>query len=117
MMSLRSTLHSYIKEKGYASYEECVRICMEEGYKPSNMERRLRHSESPAIEAVMGTSKRGMSYIKGYRWIEPHPLPKDFSIAGVDFGKDVKNLDALINGIKVPMFALQKEKQTQTPLL
>jgi hypothetical protein len=73
MTSLRSTLNALIKEKGYLSYEEIVRITLEEGYKPSNAERRLRHSESPDIEPVMAVSKRGTSYIKGYIYKDSSP--------------------------------------------
>jgi hypothetical protein len=47
--------------------EEIYSECLELGYKLSNAERRLRHSESPDIEPVMATSKRGTNYIKGYQ--------------------------------------------------
>ena len=49
-----------------------VRICLEEGFKISNGERRLRKSESPNIEPVMKKSKRGTEYIGGYKYIYPH---------------------------------------------
>lgn len=74
MTSLRQQLNNEIKRKGYLSYEEMVKICLEEGYRISNAERRLRKSESPEIEAVMGVSKRGTSYVKGWKQLNPASL-------------------------------------------
>ena len=71
-MSLKNILHEQIQELGYISYEEMVRICLEEGFKISNGERRLRKSESPNIEPVMKKSKRGTEYIGGYKYIYPY---------------------------------------------
>lgn len=67
-MSLRQTLNNLIRERGYVPYEDIVRITLEEGYKLSNAERRLRQSESPMVIPVMGKSRRGTDYIKGYQW-------------------------------------------------
>ena len=67
-MSLRSELNNLIQERVYLPYEEMVRFCIEAGYKVSNAERRLRHSESPNIAPEMAKSKRGTDYIRGYRW-------------------------------------------------
>lgn len=66
--SLRVKLNNLIRERGEVPYEELAKFTNEEGYKLSNMERRLRSSESPEIEPIMGYSKRGTEYIRAYRW-------------------------------------------------
>jgi len=50
-------------------YGEIAQLTAEAGYKCSTAERRLRHSESPDILPVMGTSKKGTPYIKAYKWV------------------------------------------------
>lgn len=67
MTSLKELLNQKIRELGYLSAEQVYKICLEEGYKLSNAERRLRASESPDIEPVMAKSKRGTNYISGYK--------------------------------------------------
>ena len=71
MTSLRQQLNDEIKRRGYVPYEDCLRLTLEEGYRPSNMERRLRKSESPDIEPVMKKSKRGTEYVAGYKYLYP----------------------------------------------
>jgi len=73
-MSLKSILQKRIIDQGQITYEEMVGICLEEGYRVSNGERRLRKSESPHIEPVMKESKRGTDYIAGYKYIKPIPF-------------------------------------------
>ena len=70
-MSLRQTLNNLIRDKGYVPYEEIVRVTLEEGYKISNSERRLRKSESPQVKPIMKLSKRNTEYIGGYKWDVP----------------------------------------------
>lgn len=67
-------------EKGYLSYPDMVQYCLEEGFKPSNGERRLRPSESPNVKAEMKQSKRGTFYISGYRYAPPAPPKPTFRI-------------------------------------
>ena len=69
-MSLKQILNEAVRVNGYLSYEAFVKICLEEGYKISNGERRLRASESPNIKPIMKTSKRGTSYIAEYEYIQ-----------------------------------------------
>lgn len=68
-MSLKSNLNNLIKEKGYITYQEMIEYCVENGYKTSNAERRLRHSESPNVKAIMGKKKSGGYAIIGYQWL------------------------------------------------
>lgn len=69
--SLRVKLNNLIKNAGgkMISIEEINKLCDEWGYKHSNAERRLRASESPQVEAVMGPKKTGGEAIIGYKWI------------------------------------------------
>lgn len=67
-MSLRLILNKEIERRGYLSSEDMTGICLREGYKASNGERRLRKSESPNVETIMKKSKRGTEYIAGYTW-------------------------------------------------
>ena len=69
-------MNENIKSRGQISYGDMVQICMELGYKISNGERRLRKSESPNVEEIMGKSKRGTQYIVGYRW-KPYFAPEN----------------------------------------
>jgi len=73
--SLWNQLNENVQSRGHLSYGEMVQICMELGYKISNGERRLRKSESPNVEEIMGKSKRGTPYIVGYRW-KPYFSPE-----------------------------------------
>jgi len=75
-MSLKSILNNLIRERGEVSYGEIVQISLEEGYKVSNAERRLRKSESPSIDPIMGTGKRGNRYIKAYKWVGQTRVPE-----------------------------------------
>jgi len=45
-----------------------AQVCVEEGYKVSTGERRLRKSDSPNVLSVKAISKRGTPYTKGYRF-------------------------------------------------
>jgi hypothetical protein len=65
--SLRQKLNDLIRSRGEVSYGELCQYVAELGYRVSTAERRLRHSESPDIEPVMKTSKRGTPYISGYK--------------------------------------------------
>lgn len=81
--SLREKLNNIIRGRGEVSYEELAKFTNEEGYKLSNMERRLRSSESPEIEPVMGYSRRGTQYVKAYRWRgAPKPEKPRIEIVG-----------------------------------
>lgn len=68
-MSLRQSLNDLIKSQGYVTYQEVEVFCERGGYKISNAERRLRKSESPMIEAVLGKKKSGGTAIVGYKWV------------------------------------------------
>jgi len=89
-MSLKDTLHNFIKEKGYVTYSELIDLALAEGYRPSNAERRLRElvHEFP-IEAIEKKSKRGSYYICGYRLKETKP---DFSIIPPTLQETAKKL-------------------------
>lgn len=69
--SLRVKLNNLIKNAGgkMIGIEEINKLCDEWGYKHSNAERRLRASESPQVEAVMGPKKTGGEAIIGYKWV------------------------------------------------
>ena len=67
-MSLREHLNTLIKERGHLTYGEMAQICVEEGYKVSTGERRLRESESPFVQSVKKVSKRGSLYTAVYEW-------------------------------------------------
>lgn len=67
--SLKTILNRIIRERGQISYGEFVEICLQEGHKISNGERRLRKSESPSVEPIMAKSKRNTPYIAGYKWV------------------------------------------------
>lgn len=103
MKSLRETLTTYIREHGYASYGEIVQLTLEYGAKLSNAERRLRHSESPNIRAVMGVSKRKTSFIKGYEWKE-EKIPTHLL---VNFGNGTEMIK--INGKEIPIYTAPKK--------
>lgn len=66
MPSLKQILRQTIKEKGYLPINEVYQIANDLNRKQSNAERRLRHSESPEIEAVRDKYQR----VIGYRWLE-----------------------------------------------
>jgi hypothetical protein len=97
-MSLHKTLNNLIRERGYVSYEEIVRITLEEGYKPSNAERRLRQSESPLVIPVMAKSRRGTDYIKGYKWKQGIDYTKD-NIYDAIGRPDLKPTPSAVNAI------------------
>jgi hypothetical protein len=78
-MSLKSQLNNLIKEKGYITYQEMIEFCVENGKKSSNGERRLRRSESPNIQAVMGKKKKGGLAIIGYKWVGEIPHKEDIN--------------------------------------
>lgn len=66
-MSLRQKLNNYIANHGQVSYQ-VLKQMLENGdfgrrYKLSNLERRLRPSESPEVEAVVENGA-----ITAYRW-------------------------------------------------
>ena len=78
IMALKSKLNAYIKVYGEVSYNE-LKDKVENGYfgrkyRVSNMERRLRASESPDIETVMQND-----YIVAYR----HKSPQQYREAKV----------------------------------
>jgi len=64
-ISLKQILQSEIKDRGYLPLDEVHTIASEQGHKQSTAERKLRHSESPTIQAV--ENDKGM--IIGYQWI------------------------------------------------
>lgn len=73
-MSLKTLLHSKIKESGYLSYGDCCQLTVEQEYKVGTMERRLRDLTTkskghiPDIEPVFSIGKRrGGKYISGYK--------------------------------------------------
>ena len=69
-MSLKKILFEAIKNSpDYLTLDQANAICDFNGYKRSNMERRLRPSESPAIIEV----KNDRGCIIGYKYIEPKP--------------------------------------------
>lgn len=57
-----------LSEKGYLSHDDAIAVARRDGYhREAEVERRLRPSESPCVEAVMGFAD-GVSFVKGYRW-------------------------------------------------
>lgn len=80
-MSLKKTIHYYIKNR-YPKifyYHEAVAIARSLGRKESNLERRLRNSESPEIETLYNNGAiMGYRYRKEYLENEArkNPLPK-----------------------------------------
>lgn len=71
MKSLKDQLYDRLLVKGYLSYGEVAQIAVEEGYKVSTAERRLRKSESPYVEPEKKISRRGSQYTAGYKWQPP----------------------------------------------
>lgn len=73
--SLKSILIENIRKFRKLRYEEAVKIAVEEGFRVSNMERRMREiiAESECIRPEYAKSKRGTTYIKGYTYIQPAP--------------------------------------------
>ena len=65
-MSLKRDLHAIIKSLGECSYNYLEKYCGERGYRVSNMERRLRQSESPQVFTVYNLK----GHIIGYKWIK-----------------------------------------------
>lgn len=76
--SLKEKLNDLIREKGEVSYGEIAEIVSVWGYRLSTAERRLRQSESPNVEPIMGYSQRHTEYIKGWKWsgAPKKPAPK-----------------------------------------
>ncbi len=52
-MSLKTKLHTLLKNNGYISLQELENFCHQEHYKLATAERILRPSESPLIQRVM----------------------------------------------------------------
>ena len=82
MTSLKEKANNLIRLKGAVSYREIKALC-ESGYfgrlyKVSNLERRLRKSESPNVESVYENG-----HIKEYRWIGAPIQYKTYRVEGV----------------------------------
>ena len=77
-MSLKDILLNKLKEKGYLSYGELATICVEEGYKVSTGERRLRRDKNnplpKEVKHIEAKSKRNTTYICAYSWNEEKPI-------------------------------------------
>lgn len=72
-MSLKQQLFNLIRDRGYVPYGQIVEFSLEYGAKISAAERRLReltHPENSLIKPIIGKSKKGTSYIKGYEYRE-----------------------------------------------
>ena len=74
--SLKDQLKKLIENRGGVSFGEVANFTMEEGYRVSNMERRMRElcAEGYAY-AIMDVSRRKTSYIKGWTSRKP-PEPQ-----------------------------------------
>lgn len=85
IMGLKETLQTHIRRMNgeIVPYDECdairLRVNYETGenYKQSNMERRLRPSESPEVETV---KKKG--FITGYYW-KKKPYPSQMKLGSL----------------------------------
>ena len=83
-MSLKDRLKKLIETKGEISFGELATFTAEEGYRVSNMERRMRElcSEGHA-HAIMGLSRRKTEYITGWSFKKPAPKPiKKYTFEG-----------------------------------
>ena len=114
-MSLKDSLLQLLKSRGQLSYSEMVNVCLEDGMKISNGERRMRElcNEEP-IAPVMKKSKRGGEYIGGWemkpnRWelkgnkiVFDYPPQKDESIT--------------IGTHTIQIFAPRKETKNNLPI-
>ena len=69
--SLKQILMEELVDKKYISIERAHQIAKSNGHSESNAERRLRHSESPSVEALRNTK----GYITGYRLVDTPPPP------------------------------------------
>lgn len=86
MKSLKNKLQLLIRERGEISYGDMAQFVVEEGYKISTAERRLRglmadkneqgEWQTPEIFPIMKKSKRNTDYIAGYRYGKPLELKK-----------------------------------------
>lgn len=66
-MSLQKQLLKKIQTEGRVTYGALCQLTLEEGYKISTMDRRLReHAEDSLIHPVFATSKRNTKYISAY---------------------------------------------------
>ena len=71
--SLWTLLNNRLIRDGYLSYGQVAQIAVEEGFKVSTAERRLRKSDSPSVKAETAISRRGTEYISGYRYAPTEP--------------------------------------------
>lgn len=62
-MSFKDQLNLFIRDKGYATYNELEMFAKSKGHKVETMTRALRPSESPNLERIM----KGSAII-AYRW-------------------------------------------------
>lgn len=77
MTSLRQKLHNKILTEGHVSYGAMCQFTVEEGYKVSTAERRLRElHEDNLISLEWATSKRNTRYISAYLAGGRKPQPK-----------------------------------------
>jgi len=67
MMSLRKRIYEELAQKRYMTYLEIEELVRSWGYRTSNLERRLRPSESDWVVAVK--SEKPPHYILGYRYV------------------------------------------------
>lgn len=63
-------LNNRLIRDGYLSYGQVAQIAVEEGFKVSTAERRLRKSDSPSVRAEEAISRRGTKYISGYHHVK-----------------------------------------------
>ena len=89
--SLKNKLYNLIKEKGEVSYGEICQMTVEEGYKVSTAERRLRElteksDKHPVVHIgkTIKKSKRNTDYIAGYYWLAIAPETKQVKYVFVD---------------------------------
>jgi hypothetical protein len=73
-----------VKEKGTVDYGSFCTFVVEEGFKISSAERRMREimaQPDSKIEATHKRSKRNTDYIAGYYWIGNEPVAPTYQLA------------------------------------
>jgi hypothetical protein len=99
-MSLHEQLKSIILSKGILTYGDAVNLCLQEGYKSSNMERRMRElcqGAGAEIEPMMARSKRNTEYISG--WRRKKEKIDAYEAAGQKFAEDYFRMVNQMSGI------------------
>lgn len=108
MKSFKEQLKMYIQDRGQVSYADMVIFAAEEGYRLSNLERRMRElcNEYP-IKPVIKKSKRGTNYIAGWELEEIEPT---HVLTNLGNGTEYIRIDDLVSRINaMPAFAPKKE--------